>query len=324
MFQPGFTVRYRRNVCVAFTVAMLNCIGAWAQLTAPPPIPWTLNSGDAIEVTLRFSDAVSDSFRIATGDLLSVVFVDHPELTIEQCVRPDGMIALPYTGDIHAAGSTPQALRSLLMERFSVELQNSQIVVVLKQGGSRAAELHTLMSQDGGRSRRFIIRPDGCISLPAAGEIHLTGVTIVGADSLITEAYRTQGIALNADVMLAQPLGAVVCVVGAVNQPGRFTLDRPLSLPEVVALAGGYRNDASLKKILIINVADTLVHHKPYNLDQWFRGRKNSLPPSLRSGDIVYVPRRGLNKAAETVKEVGDIILLRGWTVGFGQFLIGG
>jgi polysaccharide export outer membrane protein len=323
MFQPGFIMQYRRNVCAALTVAMLTCIGVWAQPAGAPPTPWTLNSGDAIEVVLRFSDAVSDSFRIATGDLLAVVFVDHPDLTIEQCVRPDGMIALPYTGDIHAAGSTPQALRSLLMERFSVELQNSQIVVVLKQGGSRAAELHALMSQDGGRSRRFIIRPDGCISLPAAGDIHLAGATIVRADSLITEAYRFQGIALNADVMLAQPLGAVVCVVGAVNQPGRFTLDRPLSLPEVVALAGGYKDDAALKKIMIINVADQQTPRQPYNLDQWLRGRKNSLPPSLRSGDIVYVPRRGLNQAAEVVREVGEIILLRGWTIDIGQFITG-
>jgi protein involved in polysaccharide export with SLBB domain len=323
MFQTGFTILYKRIIHTAFVITILTCSGAWTQPAVSTSTPWTLNSSDAIEVNLRFSDAVSDSFRIASGDMLSVVFVDHPELTIEQCVRSDGKIALPYTGDIHAAGSTPQALRSLLMARFSEELQNSQIVVVLKQGSSRAEELHALMDQNGGRSRQFIIRPDGCISLPAAGDIHLAGFTIAQADSLIIEAYRSQGIALNADVMLAQNLGAAICVIGAVNQPGRFTLDHSLSLPEAVALAGGYRNDATLKKIMIINTANKDARYKQYNLDQWFRGRNCSPLPSLCSGDIVYVPRRGLDQAAETVKRVGDIILLRGWTIGLGQFLIG-
>ncbi len=45
----------------------------------------------------------------------------------------------------------------------------------------------------------------------------------------------------------------------------------------------------------------------------------------LYPDDIVYIPRRRLNTAAEIATEVADIFFFRGWSIGFsGDYSFGG
>jgi protein involved in polysaccharide export with SLBB domain len=46
-----------------------------------------------------------------------------------------------------------------------------------------------------------------------------------------------------------------VHIMGAVQKPGVFTLEKPLPLMEVLALAGGLSDDADLKKLSILGFA---------------------------------------------------------------------
>jgi polysaccharide export outer membrane protein len=323
MYRLFCTIIYRLQRLLAIVVVLNIGTHALTRDSASEPATM-LSSGDVIEVTLRLSDIAIDSFRIHRGDMLLVIFIDHPELTFEQCVRSDGMIALPYIGDIRVIDMTPQAVRLLLMERLAESLQNPQIVVALKNGGTQDNELRALMNQDGGHSRRLTVRADGCVSMPVVGDVRLAGKSIAQASQQITKAYQDQRIALAADVILSQPFGAMICVMGAVKQPGRFTLDRSLTLPEAIALAGGFTNDASLRHTLVINVHDSLPAAIPFDLNRWLKGRDCAIPPTLRAGDIICIPRKGIKVAAESVQDVGQIILLRGWTVDLGRLLFGG
>jgi polysaccharide export outer membrane protein len=49
-------------------------------------------------------------YRIGPGDALNVFVFDHPELTVNVPVRPDGFVSTPLIEDMPAAGKTPSEL----------------------------------------------------------------------------------------------------------------------------------------------------------------------------------------------------------------------
>ena len=52
------------------------------------------------------------------GDLLEITVLQDPKLDRRVIVGPEGMIAFPLAGHIHAAGMTPQGLENVLRERL--------------------------------------------------------------------------------------------------------------------------------------------------------------------------------------------------------------
>ena len=71
-------------------------------------------------------------YRIAIGDDLEVKSFYNPELDEKATVRPDGKIALPLVGDIVAAGKTPEELSNELTQKYSVELKQPQVSVLMR------------------------------------------------------------------------------------------------------------------------------------------------------------------------------------------------
>jgi polysaccharide export outer membrane protein len=64
-----------------------------------------------------------ETYRIQTGDKLSVKFYSHPELNeTSVIVRPDGFIGLQIIEDVRAAGRTTAELRAVLEQAYSETL----------------------------------------------------------------------------------------------------------------------------------------------------------------------------------------------------------
>jgi polysaccharide export outer membrane protein len=65
----------------------------------------------------------SGQFLIGIGDTLSVKVYEQPALATDGKIRPDGRIALPFIGEVVAAGKTPKALATEIeggLRRFIV------------------------------------------------------------------------------------------------------------------------------------------------------------------------------------------------------------
>lgn len=70
------------------------------------------------------------------GDLLSVSFPTESKLDQEVRIRSDGMISLPYVGDVPAAQCTPAALTSTLNEQYQKVLKEPAVTVkVVEEAG---------------------------------------------------------------------------------------------------------------------------------------------------------------------------------------------
>ncbi|MCC6007572.1 MAG: polysaccharide biosynthesis/export family protein [Rhodobacteraceae bacterium] len=79
-------------------------------------------------------------YRVGTGDILSVIVFDHPELTLPAGpqrtaaesgfrVQRDGTFFYPFVGQVMASGRTPEEVRAELTERLSEYIPNPQLEV---------------------------------------------------------------------------------------------------------------------------------------------------------------------------------------------------
>jgi protein involved in polysaccharide export with SLBB domain len=71
-------------------------------------------------------------YQIRPGDELDIKFFYNPDLNESIKVRPDGRISLQLVGEIVAAGLTPGKLSQLLIQKYSHELQQPAITVIVK------------------------------------------------------------------------------------------------------------------------------------------------------------------------------------------------
>jgi len=76
--------------------------------------------------------AAAGPYVIAPGDDLDIRFFYNPELNEDVFVRPDGSISLPLAGEVKAAGRTPGQLEDALKDKYSHELRQAAITVIVK------------------------------------------------------------------------------------------------------------------------------------------------------------------------------------------------
>ena len=69
--------------------------------------------------------------RFKEGDYFDLRFVYNPELNIGARIQSDGKVILPIAGEIQAAGYTPEELRQVLIKRYSRDIRNPDIAILV-------------------------------------------------------------------------------------------------------------------------------------------------------------------------------------------------
>jgi len=85
------------------------------------------------------------------------------------------------------------------------------------------------------------VDPNGNVSIPLCGNVHLGDLTLVEASGKIASALRDSKILNNPRVNLnvEEYAGTEVTVLGEVHNPGRIEMLAPRHLDDVIAMAGG-------------------------------------------------------------------------------------
>jgi polysaccharide export outer membrane protein len=135
-----------------------------------------------------------------------------------------------------------------------------------------------------------LIRPDGGISFPLAGDIPAAGLT---TSELRTELeLRVRKLIPDAVVTVSvkAPNGNRVYVIGKVNRPGDFPLLRPTDVLQALSLAGGATPFADTDKIRVLHRDGTEQTSTRFRYSDVARGRHLEQNILLKSGDTVIVP----------------------------------
>jgi len=100
------------------------------------------------------------------------------------------------------------------------------------------------------------LNPEGNLSVPLLGSVHLAGLTLTQAASKLTESYgRDYLVSPKVNVMLLSYAKRRFSILGQVSRPGSFEMPESspggIDLLEAIAMAGGYTRIAAPERITV-------------------------------------------------------------------------
>ena len=138
--------------------------------------------------------------------------------------------------------------------------------------------------------REVTVEPDGTLAFPLAGELSAVGKTVVELRKALTERLVKYMPDAVVTVAVKQPLGNKIYVIGKVNRPGEFLINRYVDVMQALSMAGGTTPYADLNDILILRRTDNKQVAIPFKYGQVEDGRHLEQNRFLMSGDTIVVP----------------------------------
>lgn len=135
-------------------------------------------------------------------------------------------------------------------------------------------------------SGQVMVRPDGMISMPLVGELRAAGQTPDELGKAITDALLKHMNRAEVFVSVLQVNSKKFYMTGEVNRPGQYPLITQTSVLQAISAAGGLREFANGKKIVIIRGDQRL----KFNYKEVVDGKNLKQNIALESGDHVIVP----------------------------------
>jgi polysaccharide biosynthesis/export protein len=135
-----------------------------------------------------------------------------------------------------------------------------------------------------------LIRPDGGMSFPLAGELHAAGHTVAELTAMLEKRVRKFEPDAVVTVVVKAAAGNRVYVIGKVQRPGDFPLNRPTDVMQALSLAGGATPFADTNGIRILRRDGDRLSSIAFRYSDVERGRRLEQNILLQSGDTVVVP----------------------------------
>src|SRR5262245_3218860 len=134
------------------------------------------------------------------------------------------------------------------------------------------------------------VRPDGKISLPLLNDVQAAGLTPAQLRERLIEASKAYFEDPNLPVVVKSMNSRKVFITGEVNKPGPYPLAGPTTVMQLISMAGGLRDYADSKKIMILRNENGRPMGYAFNYKE-VAARKNLRQNiELKSGDTVIVP----------------------------------
>jgi len=135
-------------------------------------------------------------------------------------------------------------------------------------------------------TRGAVVRPDGRITLPLIKEVQAAGQTPNQLAAEIAKRLSEYIKDPQVDVTVTQVRSQKYYITGEVNKTGSFPLAVPTRVLEALTNAGGFRDFANKKKIVILRKGERL----KFNYKEVVKGKNPEQNIFLESGDYIIVP----------------------------------
>jgi len=141
-------------------------------------------------------------------------------------------------------------------------------------------------------TKKVRILPDGKIHYPLVGEIKAEGLSANQLRDKLREGLLKYYVDPQVSVIVTSIGSQKIFVLGEVNKPGVFQLDRPKTVIEAISEAEDFTHDAKARNVLLIRGGPSNPNpsYSVLDLEKTFKERDMTQNVSLRQGDIIYVP----------------------------------
>lgn len=248
-------------LAVVVIFAALNPVSARAQASAAAPPGLSL-------------------YKLGTGDVISVRVFGEDDMSRERMRLSDaGSISYPILGEIRVNGMTVGELETYITERLRGRyLKNPKVAVSVEE--YRPFYVQGEVQRPGGYPyipgltiRRAISLAGGLKEKAALNKIYV--VRENGKDGKPEKAEMTTEVFPGDTVQIEE---TYFYIYGMVERPGGYPYQQGLTVRRAAAIAGGFKERASMSKITVVSESDNAQAQK-----------KVDLTTSVEPGDTINV-----------------------------------
>jgi polysaccharide export outer membrane protein len=164
--------------------------------------------------------------------------------------------------------------------------------------------LSVTVMQDSKLDRTVVVDPLGEIAFPLAGHVRVRGLTPQAVENILKSKLKSNYKDEDLDVTVAlanavkdipeEDLKPKVFITGEILRPGSYVVRQRTTLMQAIALAGGLGPYAAKRRIQVRRPGGPgenifMFDYRAYEAGQDLEGNI-----TLRAGDVIMVPERGL------------------------------
>jgi polysaccharide export outer membrane protein len=190
-----------------------------------------------------------------------------------QAAEDDEVVALAQQQD--AANQAPAAG---LLDEYGYRVQPGDI-------------LHVSVWHEPDLQLDVLVSPNGNFAVPLVGQIQADNKTLAQLQREIADRLEKYVPGADVTVALKQIQGNKVYVIGKVNRPGEFVLNRNVDVMQALSMAGGTTQFADVDDIIILRREQAESQKVfTFDYDEVKQGQNLAQNIILKSGDVVVVP----------------------------------
>jgi polysaccharide export outer membrane protein len=137
-------------------------------------------------------------------------------------------------------------------------------------------------------SQALQVRPDGKITLPLIGDVLAEGRTATELRDTLVSSLKEYNNNPIVTVIVVETVPPVFYVMGEVNNPGTLPLKGQISAVQALAMAGGFKDFAKKKDIVIQRNGPAGITSVPFNYNDAVKGKAPMV--YVQPGDTIIVP----------------------------------
>jgi polysaccharide export outer membrane protein len=137
-------------------------------------------------------------------------------------------------------------------------------------------------------SGAVVVRPDGMITVPVVGDVHVVGLTTPQVQNLLTEKLKDVVAEPQVTVIVRDIRSRKAYLIGKVGHPGAVALTSPETVLQILAEAGGPSPLAKPQKMYVLRTVGGKQKHIEFNYKKVLTGSEPDL--EVLVGDVIVVP----------------------------------
>jgi polysaccharide biosynthesis/export protein len=149
-----------------------------------------------------------------------------------------------------------------------------------------------------------IVQPDGYVFLKDAGAVLAYGLTLDELQVAVRNSYMGYLHDPQVAVALKEFEHPYFVAGGEVGHPGKYELRSNTSIIEAVQIAGGFTHEAKHSQVVLFrHVNEDQVEARIFDIKKMLRQKSLSEVPTLRPGDLVFVPQNSISKIEHLISK---------------------
>ena len=139
-------------------------------------------------------------------------------------------------------------------------------------------------------SRSLPVRPDGMISLPLLNDVQAADRTPMELQQVIAGRLGEFVSAPQVTVIVNSVDSFKVSVLGNISSPGRYTLNAPTTVLDVLAMAGGFREFTNPDNTYILRPVEGAYQRIPFKYSTAITAAGKTVNILVMPGDFIIAP----------------------------------